>query len=177
VPLTPKQQRFVDEYLVDLNATQAARRAGYSEATARQMGAENLSKPVIQEAIGAAVRRRAERVEVQADDVLRELARLGFSDLRDFSSWGPEGVTLRPSEDLPADLARCVQEVSQTISQGGGSIRFKLHSKTEALQLLGKHLGLFKEQVEHSGTIRIQTLKGVDGQTVSGHNGQAADVH
>lgn len=71
--LTPKQAAFVREYLVDLNATQAAERAGYSAATAQQMGAENLSKPLIREAIEAGKAERASRVEMTADDVLRGL--------------------------------------------------------------------------------------------------------
>lgn len=71
--LTPKQQRFVDEYLIDLNATQAAIRAGYSPKTAQQMGAENLSKPVIAEAIEAAQLERQKRTLVTQDDVIRGL--------------------------------------------------------------------------------------------------------
>ncbi|MDO9957362.1 terminase small subunit, partial [Glaesserella parasuis] len=71
--LTDKQQRFVEEYLIDLNATQAAIRAGYSADTARQIGAENLSKLVIQEAIQEAQNKRAARVNVTQDDVLRGL--------------------------------------------------------------------------------------------------------
>lgn len=71
--LTPKQQRFVDEYLVDANATQAAIRAGYSEKTARQAGAENLSKPVIRQAIEAAQAARSERTQVTADWVITQL--------------------------------------------------------------------------------------------------------
>ena len=71
--LTPKQQRFVDEYLIDLNATQAAIRAGYSPKTAQQMGTENLSKPVIAEAINEAQQERQKRTLVTQDDVIRGL--------------------------------------------------------------------------------------------------------
>ncbi|OOF84438.1 terminase [Rodentibacter ratti] len=71
--LNEKQKRFVDEYLIDLNATQAAIRAGYSADTARQMGSENLSKPVIQEAIQEAQKNRSTRTQVTQDDVIRGL--------------------------------------------------------------------------------------------------------
>ena len=74
--MTPKQERFVEEYLVDLNATQAAIRAGYSEQTARQIGAQNLSKLVIQQAIEAARNKRSERVELTQDEVVRDLREL-----------------------------------------------------------------------------------------------------
>lgn len=83
--LTPKQQRFVDEYLVDLNATQAAIRAGYSPDTARQMGAENLSKPVIQLAIAEGRKAQQERTGITADRVLREIALIAFADARELS--------------------------------------------------------------------------------------------
>ena len=77
--LTAKQDRFVEEYLVDLNATQAALRAGYSEKTARSIGAENLSKPDIEKAIADALETRRLRTEITQDRVLEELARIGFA--------------------------------------------------------------------------------------------------
>ena len=76
--LTPKQQLFIDEYLIDLNATQAAIRAGYSESSAQQIGAENLSKPVIAAAIQEALDRRAKSVQITAEDVLQSI-----KDIRD----------------------------------------------------------------------------------------------
>jgi phage terminase small subunit len=68
--LTPKQARFVEEYLIDLNATQAAIRAGYSAKTARQVGQENLSKPVISAALSERQKARSERVELTGDMVI-----------------------------------------------------------------------------------------------------------
>jgi len=80
--MTPKQERFVEEYLVDLNATQAAIRAGYSEQTARVIGHENLTKPDIQKAITAAREKQQRRVEITADRVLEEYAKIAFFDPR-----------------------------------------------------------------------------------------------
>jgi len=155
---TDKQRRFVEEYLVDLNATQAAIRAGYSEKTAGNIGFENLQKPEISKEIQAAIAERSERTQVTQDRVISELARIGFSDMRDFARWGEGGVRLLESEDLAEDHARCVAEVSQSISDSGGSLRFKLHDKVGALRDLGKHLGMFTEKHEHSGDIRIQVV-------------------
>lgn len=149
--LTDKQAAFVAEYLVDLNATQAAIRAGYSADTARAIGCENLTKPYIADAIAEAMRQRAQRTEVTADRVVLELARIGFSDMRRFTTWGARGVTLTSSEALEDDDARCVAEVSETTSQYGGSLKFKLHDKVGALTLLGKHLGIFPDKHEHTG--------------------------
>ena len=80
--MTPKQEQFVREYLIDLNAAQAAIRAGYSVNTARAIGAENLTKPDIQDAIAAAQIERARRTEITSDRVLKELGRIGFADIR-----------------------------------------------------------------------------------------------
>jgi len=86
--LTDKQQRFVKEYLVDLNATQAAIRAGYSQKTAGSIGEENLRKPEIAAAIQEAMEARSRRTEITADRVLQELAKIGFADIRKAVKWG-----------------------------------------------------------------------------------------
>jgi phage terminase small subunit len=162
--LTDKQKRFVEEYLVDLNATQAAIRAGYSEKTARSVGSENLTKPDIMAAIEEAQAARSERTGITADQVLTELAKIGFYDIRKAVRWGrspvdtesenasPNGlgvypVELVPSEQMDDDTAAAVSEVSLT--QNG--IKIKMHDKRAALVDIGRHLGMFKDKVEHSG--------------------------
>jgi len=159
--LTPKQRRFVDEYLVDLNATQAAIRAGYSARTARSIAEENLTKPDIAEAIAAAQAARAERTQVTADRVLRELARIAFSDIRTlFDSKGG----LRKVADLSDDEAAAFAAVDASeIFEGRGEDRehvgylkkVKLWDKLAALRLAMLHLGLLKEKVEHKGEMKI----------------------
>jgi phage terminase small subunit len=141
--VTPKQQRFVDEYLVDLNATQAAIRAGYSAATAEAAGSRLLRNVKVAAAIAGARTDLSERTKVTQDRVLEELARIAFSDMRTFTSWGPDGVTLLDSDGLDEDDARCVAEVKQTTTQHGGSLGFKLHDKVGALEKIGRHLGMF----------------------------------
>lgn len=143
---TKKQQRFVEEYLVDLNATQAAIRAGYSVKTANRIASENLVKVGIQEAIQEAMRARSERTKVIADDVVRELARLAFADMGDYVSWGPAGVRLKDSSELPEGASIAVLEVSETTTKDGGTVKFKLHDKKGALDSLAKHLGMFIER-------------------------------
>jgi len=149
--LTAKQQRFVEEYLVDLNATQAAVRAGYSDRTAYSVGPENLKKPGIVAALTDARAKRSERTEITADRVLEEYAKIAFSDMRAFAKWGPDGVTLIKSDKLPEGAALCVAEVSETKTQFGGSIKFKLHDKKGALDSVARHLGMFTERVELTG--------------------------
>lgn len=97
--MTPKQRQFVAEYLVDLNATRAAIRAGYSARTAASIGQENLTKPEIASAIRSAQEARAERTEITADRVLKELAKIGFSDIRKAVKWGSRFVE-RPDDQV-----------------------------------------------------------------------------
>lgn len=137
------QRAFVREYPIDLNATQAAKRAGYSEDSARQEGSRLLSNAAIQRAIEIAMQLRAERTNITQDRVLRELAKLAFSDMRKFSTWGPGGVKPIDSDTLSDDDASCVAEVSETVTENGGSIKFRLYDKVAALDKLGRHLGLW----------------------------------
>lgn len=153
--LTPKQQRFVEEYLVDLNATQAAIRAGYSESTATVIASQNLTKLNIQQAIQEAMSERSKRTEITADMVVAELARVGFSNIGHYLKFNASGVTLNDSSLMTDDALRCVSEVTESVSKDGGSVKFKLHDKVSALEKLGRHLGIFKDKVEHSGNLSI----------------------
>jgi len=176
--LTPKQRAFVREYLIDLNATQAAIRAGYSEDTAYSIGAENLKKPQIEAAISAAMKLRAERTNITADRVLQELAKIGFADIRKAIRWesalvteedNPDGgdiavikrivtnqVQLVSSDEIDDDTAAAISEISQNTN---GGIKLKLHDKKAALVDLGRHLGLFTDKVEHSGGVNVNVVK------------------
>ena len=82
--LTPKQRRFIEEYLIDLNATQAAIRAGYKKSAARQIGSENLSKLDISEAVAELQAERSKRGQIKADNVVAELAKIAFSSMRHY---------------------------------------------------------------------------------------------
>lgn len=142
--MNERHRRFVDEYLIDLNAAKAAIRAGYSETSARQIACELMGREDVQEAVADAIAARSERTRVTADKVIRELARIGFSDLRMFCEWGGSHVTLKDAETLSDDDAACVEEVGETISKDGSStFKIKLHSKLRALELLGKHTRAF----------------------------------
>jgi len=151
--LTPKQERFAAEYLVDLNATQAAIRAGYSPKTAGAQGEQLLRNVRISTAVSKAMAKRAQATGVTAERVIKELARVAFADPRGILEWGPDGVKLRKSADLTDDQAAAVAEVSESRTAAGGTLKAKMHDKVRALELLGKHLGLFTDKLEHSGTV------------------------
>lgn len=153
--LTAQQRLFIAEYLIDLNATQAAIRAGYSEKTARQIGAENLTKPVIAQAIETALAKRSERVEITADRVLQELGRLAFFDPR--RMYADDGSPL-PVDQLPDDVAACIGGIDIVIERTGEEAhevstvrKYKVNDKFGPLKLLGQHVGLFKRQLELTG--------------------------
>lgn len=106
-----------------------------------------LARPRVAAKVAEAMAQQAKRTGVTADRVIDELSRIAFSDMRKFSTWGSRGVRLNDSDGLTGDDARCVGEVSETTSKDGGSLRFKLHDKVKALELLGKHLGMFTDNV------------------------------
>ncbi len=154
--LTPKQARFVEEYLLDLNATQAAVRAGYSPKTAKQQGQRLLTKVDVQAAVAEAQKARSERTNAEADEVVLELKRLAFSNIRQYVEWGPDGVKLKDSTGLDDAASRCIAEVSETKSEKGGTVKFKLHDKRAALTDLMRHLGLFNDNLNLGGSIGVR---------------------
>lgn len=137
--LTDKQKRFVTEYLVDLNATAAAKRAGYNEKTAYSIGQENLKKPEIQAALKKAMERREKRTEITQDSVLKELAAIGFSNAADFVKVSGGTVKITDTDLIEKEKLPALAGVKET--QNG--IEIKLHDKVKALELIGKHLGMF----------------------------------
>ncbi len=159
--MTPKQRRFVEEYLIDLNATQAAIRAGYSKKTAKQIGTENLAKPVLQEAIAEAMAARSERTEIDADWVLRRLFEIDRTNMADFLVIPEDGgmpcfdlgaatpEQLAAIEGLQLDTYREKGEDGGTVEK----IKLTLPGKLKTLELIGKHVGVaaFAERHEHTG--------------------------
>lgn len=157
LPLTARQQVFVEEYLVDLNATQAAIRAGYSNRTATEMGYENLTKPHVAAAIAAKMAERSARVQLEADTVLRQIKSILTSDIRNYLEYGPGHVALKPSSGLTSEQAACIAEVSETVSQTGNRVRLKFHDKLKALDMASRHLGLYAIEKQELSVIEADT--------------------
>lgn len=146
--MTKKQKRFVEEYLIDLNATQAAIRAGYSPKTANEQGARLLANVSVQEAIAKAMAERSKRTGISQDRVIQELARIAFVNPQNVINPKDASVKADATED---DLA-CIQSVKVKTMDGakGKSVEreVRLNDKMKALELLGKHLGMFKDKLE-----------------------------
>jgi phage terminase small subunit len=145
--LTEKQQRFVDEYLIDLNATQAAIRAGYSVKTANEQGSQNLAKLSIQQAIAEQMAERSKRTGINQDRVVLELAKIALVKMTDIVD--SQGKI--KSDASPDDLA-CIESVKykESESDTGSSVEreVKIASKLKALELLGKHLGMWNDKLD-----------------------------
>ncbi len=155
--LTPKQKIFIKEYLIDLNATQAAIRAGYSEKTANRIATENLSKPVIREALTQAMEKRENELEITAEMVLNEFARIAFVDPRNF--FNPDG-SAKAITELDEDTASALAGFQiDDLFEGKGKDRqligyvkkYKIADKIRALEALAKHLGITSENIKVSG--------------------------
>lgn len=142
--LTDKQKKFIDEYLVDLNATQAAIRAGYKEKAAYRTGAENLRKPQIQEEIQKRMQERQQRTEVTQDMVVKELASIAFARATDYAAVKGGAVRIKDTDSLSDEQIRAIAG----IKEGANGIEIKLNDKEKALELLGRHLGMWNDKLD-----------------------------
>jgi len=166
--ITAKQQRFANEYLGDLNATQAAIRAGYSVNNADKIGSELLGKTRVSEEILKAMAERSKRTGVNQDRIVNELAAIGFSNATDYVRIVEEPiienghyvkdpdtgkirmqevVKIIPTDKLPEEKKKAIAG----IKEGKYGIELITCDKVRALELLGRHLGMFKDKVEITG--------------------------
>lgn len=151
--LTPKQEQFVREYLIDLNATQAAIRAGYTAKRADQAGYELLSNPEIKAAISEAVGKRAEKLEITGERVLSAIAEIAFGDIR--KMFDENGALKRPTEWDDETAAAVAGMEIITVSRGEGEIehvaKIKRTDRLRALDMLARHHSLYNDKLEVTG--------------------------
>ena len=149
--MTKKQKRFVDEYLIDLNATQAAIRAGYKAKNGQrssEIGHELLQKTQVSEAISEAIAERSKRTGINADRVLLELARIAFVNADDVIN--AKDATLK--EDASRDDLAAIQSVKvKSFGEDGVEREIKLADKLKALDMLGRHLAMWNDKLQLSG--------------------------
>lgn len=148
---SPKRAAFVREYLIDLNATQAAIRAGYSPKTAKAQGSRLLTYADVKFAIEKGRTRKLGRSEITADRVLQELARIAFVKTTELMTWDEERACFVPSTELTEDQAAAVQsvkaETTHHMDRNGDTettikLELKAHDKLGALREIGRHLGI-----------------------------------
>jgi phage terminase small subunit len=148
--LTPKIKRFCEEYLKDLNGTQAAIRAGYSAKTANEQSSKLLAKVNIQNYVSELKKSLSDKNEGLAQQVIDELKKLGFANIQDYI--GPQN-DIKDLTTIARDNAAAVESIKKTVTEFGGAgdssgkkttIQFKLYDKISALEKLGRHLGIFE---------------------------------
>jgi phage terminase small subunit len=165
-PLNPKEARFVEEYMVDLNAAGAARRTGYPVKSAKECGYELLTRPHIRAAVVAARAALSEKLNIDVNDIARELVKMGFANLADYFCLTSENGD--PYIDLTActraQLAGLVELTVEDYVEGRGEdarqvkrIKVKLADKKGSLSLLSDLLGFSpKRSVELSGSVKVE---------------------
>lgn len=163
--MTPRKERFCYEYIIDLNAAQAAIRAGYSPRTAKSQGQRLLTDVDVRTLIERLKAERLERAKVTADEVLIGMSGMFRTDMGQIMRWGPNGGEVFDSEGLDTAARASVQSVKvrrQRLLKGSGEdaapwevedIEVRLVDRIRIADLLMRHLGLLTERVEHSGAI------------------------
>lgn len=160
--MTDKQKVFCQEYLIDLNATQAAIRAGYSVKTANEQGARLLANVSVGREIERLKAERSRRTGITADRVLQELARIGFVNPADVID--SEDATVRDganADDMAAIASVKVKVIPGKYGENGFEREIRLHDKVKALELMGKHLGMFTDKVDVNANLPV-ILSGAD---------------
>ena len=160
----PKRERFCQEFIKDLNGTKAAGRAKYSKKTAEQQASRLLSNVKVQQRIAELMDERAKRTRTTQDQVLEELKILAFSDFRDYGEvvgeLGIDRLKLKTFDQIGEGKTRAIQSIKESISEKRVQLSFKLHGKLPAIELLGRHIGMFVERMaltgEDGGPIRIE---------------------
>ena len=153
--LTARQELFCREYVIDCNAAQASIRAGYSKKAAKEQGCRLLANPRVEKEIARLQRSAAEMAGVRAVDVLLELKKIAFTDIRKYLSYDANGsVSFKPSAELTDDQAAAIAQVIQRYDSQGNvrATDFKLHDKLVALDKLGRHLKLYGDDSNRNGT-------------------------
>lgn len=179
--LTDLQKRFCEEYLIDLNGTEAAKRAGYKGKSAASQASRLLTNDKISQYISQLKASRAEKTQTDSERVLQELRSIGFSNIKKVASWDAEGaMTVVPSEEMPDEVAASIEsikmekitlftktnkaynedgeredEVEETIKT---TLTVKLHKKNPALLLIMRHIGMLGEKDEEENPVLKKAL-------------------
>jgi len=155
-----RQELFAREYVIDLNGTRAAIAAGYSDRTANEQASRLLTNRRVQSLVAKLQSQRASKLDLKAQDIVEELRRLAFSNMSDYmeidEDGKPKGLNLA---NLTRDQAAAIQEISEDATGGAGDgerkliirTKFKLAEKRGALELLGRHLGMFQDNLKVTG--------------------------
>ena len=164
--ITDRMQKFVDEYLVDFNGTKAAERSGYSADSAQEIASQLLARPDIRELVAEGQKEIMERTQTFQDNAVAELKIVGFSNLADFLTVKDGGIVeQKPFNELTKEQTKCIKKIKQTVRSSHSAdgtilhqtavIEIELHDKLKALELLGRHLGMFNDTLRLEGALPL----------------------
>lgn len=163
--LTEKQKRFCHEYIIDLNATQSAIRAGYSLKTAGSIGERILKNVEIQSQIKILMKDREKRTNLTADKVINEISKVCFVDIKNYLSFdNVNGITFKNSDEVDGTMISEVSSVTTTVTSGEftttkTTLKLKLHDKMKGLEMAGRHLKMFEQSPNQLNDMEIEALK------------------
>jgi len=152
--LTVKEKAFIKLYPVEMNATAAARRAGYAHKYAVKMGGQLMRKPEVRDAVRAELDRRAKKYEAEAHKVIQDLADIAHLDRSQVFRIIDGRLQVTDTDLLPERVRRCISKISQTEH----GLRIEFDDRVKALELLGRHLALFTDNLNMSGTVKTHTI-------------------
>jgi len=158
--LTAKQKLFCDYYLISLNGKESAIKSGYSPKTANVIASQNLEKPHIKRYLDKQMNKRSKELNITAKNVLQEISKLAFANISDVLDISNDGIVIKDLSNV--DLSYIAEAYEITDVNNEKRIRLKFHDKTKNLELLCRHLGLFKDKIEHSVDEKLENwLKGI----------------
>lgn len=166
--LTAKQEMFVQEYLIDLNATQAAIRAGYSTKTATEQGSRLLTNVKVRTRVDEAIAKRSRRMGVCQERIINELAKIAFVNPADVVNFRDATVKSGADSDDTATILSVKVKTADTEFGEMIEREVKLNDKVKALELLGKHHGMFKDNVNISGDLGVKIIDDIGGEDDAG---------
>ncbi len=158
--LSAKQKKFCDEYLVDLNSTKAAERAGYSQKTAKEQASRLLTNVNVHSYLSSLKEKREKRTEISQDMIVNELAKVGFTNIQDYINGD---LTIRDLAKIPANQAAAIKSIKRTVTESDFGtkevVEFVLHDKLKSLELLGRHVGIFEKDNQQKAPVAFDASK------------------
>lgn len=154
-PLNHRQLLFCSEFIKDGNATAAAMRAGYSPKTSFSIAAELFQDPRIMTEIRRLQAELQADCRIDAERIMRELAKIAFCDLNKIVEWRGNRVTIRDSDTIDPDSKAAISMISESRQGGNSSLTVKMHDKLKALELMGRHVGMFNDKLKLEGELKV----------------------
>lgn len=176
--LSPKQEAFAAKVAQGLSQAEAYRQAyprsvEWKDETVWEKASRLAAQDKVKARVGELMAKAAAANEVTQERIVKELARIAFGNKRSLMQWGPGGVALIDSDELTDDEAAMVAEVQETVTQAGSSLKLKTHDKVKALELLGRHVGLFNDKMQLTGPGGVPV--GIQVTIVDGKKGDDAE--